>query len=347
MTTSRAYAALQPRSALVPWTIERRQPGPRDVAIDIAWSGICHSDIHQVREEWGPALFPMVPGHEIVGHVTATGADVTEFSVGQRVGVGVYVDSCRTCANCRDGRSQYCTDGMTGTYNSLERDGVTPVYGGYAQSIVVDADYVVRVPESLDPAGAAPLLCAGITVYSPLRHWQAGPGRRVAVLGLGGLGHLAVRMAAAMGADVTVLSHSPAKRADAERLGAHHFIDTSDADALRSVRTSFDLIINTTSAPLSLSTYLRLLRLDGTLVILGLPGTPFALDAGMVLDQRRSVAGSMIGSVAELQEMLDFCAERGITSDIEVVDAAGINAAYDRVVASDVRYRFVIDASTF
>jgi alcohol dehydrogenase (NADP+) len=346
VTQARALAALTPSADLVPWVIERRPCGPRDVRIDITHSGICHSDIHQVREEWGPALFPMVPGHEIVGMVAEVGSEVTEFQVGQRAGVGVYVDSCRSCTNCTRGFSHYCLEGNTPTYNGRERDGVTPVYGGYASTIVVNAGYVVRVPESLDPAAAAPLLCAGITVYSPLRHWQAGPSKRVAIMGLGGLGHLAVRFAAAMGADVTVLSHSAGKRDDARRLGADHFIVTTQEGALKELKGSFDLILNTTSADLDLNEYLALLRLDGTLVLIGLPGQPAPVQAYMLLDQRRRLAGSAIGSTEELQEMLDYCAEHGIVSDIELIDAAEVNRAYDRVVASDVKYRFVIDAAT-
>jgi alcohol dehydrogenase (NADP+) len=345
MPQARAYAALEPQGALVPWTVERRDCRDNDVRIDITHSGICHSDIHQVREEWGGAIFPMVPGHEIVGTVSEIGNGVSTFHVGQRVGVGVYVDSCRSCANCLSGHSHYCLDGSTLTYNARGRDGHV-MYGGYASSIVVDADYVVSVPDGLDPAATAPLLCAGITVYSPLRHWGAGPGKRVAVIGLGGLGHLAVRFAAALGAEVTVLSHSPSKEEDARRLGAHHFVLTSDRDAFKSRSKSFDLILNTTSADLDLNVYLRLLALDGTLVVIGLPGKPAPVDAPVLLDQRRSLAGSAIGSVEELQSMLEFCAEHGIVSDIELISADQINAAYDRVVASDVRYRFVIDTAT-
>lgn len=346
MTTARAYAALSANADLEPWTFERRELGPRDVQIEIKYSGICHSDIHQVREEWGSAIFPMVPGHEIVGVVTAVGSQVSEFTVGQRAGVGVYIDSCRTCENCKAGHSHYCEQGMTGTYNSYERDGKTPVYGGYSNLIVVDAGYVVDVPESLDFAAAAPLLCAGITLYSPLRHWGAGPGKKVAVMGLGGLGHLGVKFAVALGAEVTVLSHSPSKKDDALRLGAHHFVSTKDEGALANLRQNFDLILNTTSADLDLEPYLQALRLDGTLVWIGLPGKPAAISAGTLLGQRRSLAGSMIGSVAELQEMLNFAGEHNIVSDIELISADYINQAYDRVVASDVKYRFVIDAST-
>lgn len=347
MTSARGYAAHSAGAPLVPWDFERRDPQTRDVQIDIEYAGICHSDIHQVREEWGTAIFPMVPGHEIVGRVSALGSAVTEFAVGQRVGVGVYIDSCRVCANCTAGESHYCLEGMTGTYNGYERDGRSIAYGGYSTRIVTDAAYVVRVPEALDPAGAAPLMCAGITLYSPLRHWGAGPGMQVAVLGLGGLGHMGVKFARAMGAEVTVLSHSPGKRDDALRLGAHHFVSTADEGAVASMQNRFDLILNSVSANIDLNAYARTLRLNGTLVLLGLPGVPAPIEAGTLLNQRRRIAGSMIGSVAQLQEMLEFCAEHGIHSDVEVISADYINTAYERVIASDVKYRFVIDASTF
>lgn len=347
MLSARGYAAHSAGAPLAPWDFERRDPRERDVQIDIEYAGICHSDIHQVREEWGKAIFPMVPGHEIVGRVSAIGSEVTEFSVGQRVGVGVYIDSCRVCANCTAGESHYCLEGMTGTYNGYERDGSSIAYGGYSTRIVTDASYVVRVPEALDPAGAAPLMCAGITLYSPLRHWGAGPGMQVAVLGLGGLGHMGVKFARAMGAEVTVLSHSPGKRDDALRLGAHEFVSTADEGALASLQNRFDLILNSVSADIDLNAYARTLRLNGTLVLLGLPGVPAPIEAGTLLNQRRRIAGSMIGSVAQLQEMLEFCAEHGIHSDVEVIAADYINTAYERVIASDVKYRFVIDASTF
>lgn len=347
MTQARGYAAMAAKAQLQPWTFERREVGLRDVQIDIKYSGICHSDIHQVREEWGEARFPMVPGHEIVGVVSAVGADVTEFAVGQRAGVGVYIDSCRTCENCMSGNSHFCREGMTETYNTVERDGVTPVYGGYSNKIVINADYVVHVPESLDFAAAAPLLCAGITLYSPIRHWNVGPGKKVAVMGLGGLGHLGVKFAVAMGAEVTVMSHSANKEADAKRLGAQHFVNTSDPKVLKSLRMTYDVILNTVSADLDLRPYLEALRMHGTLVLIGLPGKPVSVMAGTLLNQRRSLAGSMIGSVGELQEMLNFAAKHNIVSDIELINADYINQAYERVVNSDVKYRFVIDASTF
>lgn len=347
MTQARGYAAMSAKAQLQPWTFERREVGARDVQIDIKYSGICHSDIHQVREEWGEAIFPMVPGHEIVGVVSAVGSEVTEFAVGQRAGVGVYIDSCRTCENCLSGNSHFCREGMTETYNTLARDGKTPVYGGYSNKIVIDASYVVHVPDSLDFAAAAPLLCAGITLYSPIRHWNVGPGKKVAVMGLGGLGHLGVKFAVAMGAEVTVMSHSAGKEADAKRLGAHHFIDTSDPKVLKSKRMTYDLILNTVSADLDLRPYLEALRLHGTLVLIGLSGKPVSVMAGTLLSQRRSLAGSMIGSISELQEMLNFAAKHNIVSDIELINADYINQAYERVVNSDVKYRFVIDASTF
>ena len=347
MSQARGYAVMAAGQQLQPWTFERREVGPRDVQIDIKYSGICHSDIHQVRQEWGEGLFPMVPGHEIVGIVSAVGSEVTEFAVGQRAGVGVYIDSCRACDNCLSGNSHFCLEGMTETYNTLARDGITPVYGGYSSVIVTDAHYVVSVPDSLDFAASAPLLCAGITLYSPMRHWNVGPGTSVAVMGLGGLGHLGVKFAAAMGAEVTVFSHSAKKEADARRLGAHHFVNTSEPKALKPLRMRFDLILNTVSADLDLRPYLEALRLNGTLVLIGLPGKPIQVMAGTLLNQRRSIAGSMIGSVAELQEMLNFAAEHNIVSDIELIAADDINHAYDRVVNSDVKYRFVIDAATF
>ena len=347
MSLARGYAAHAAGSPLTAWEFERREPRARDVQIEIEYAGVCHSDIHQVREEWGRALFPMVPGHEIVGRVSAIGGEVTEFVVGQRVGVGVYIDSCRRCENCLVGESHYCLDGMTGTYNGYERDGISVAYGGYSTRIVTDASYVVRVPDHLDPAGAAPLMCAGVTLYSPLRHWGAGPGMQIAVLGLGGLGHMGVKFACAMGAEVTVLSHSPSKREDALRLGAHHFVNTSEDTALQALQNRFDLILNSVSADIDLNAYARTLRLNGTLVLLGLPGKPAPIEAGTLLNQRRRIAGSMIGSTGQLQEMLDFCGEHNIVSDVEVIPADYVNTAYDRVVASDVKYRFVIDAGTF
>ena len=344
---SRGYAVLKAKEPLQPFSFQRRELRPRDVAFDISYAGICHSDIHQAREEWGSAIFPMVPGHEIVGVVTAVGSEATKFAVGDRIGVGVFIDSCRTCPNCLAGQQQYCEDGMTGTYNGYERDGVTVAQGGYSNNFVIDEDYAVKIPGNLDLTGVAPLLCAGITLYSPLRHWNAGPGKKVGIIGLGGLGHMGVKFAAAMGAEVTVFSHSASKEADAKRMGAAHFVVTKDPKVFEEESESFDLILNTVSAELDINQYLKLLKLNGTLVVIGLPGKPYEVDAFNLLRLRRSLAGSMIGGLPEIQSMLDFCAEKNIVSDVEVINADYINAAYERTIASDVKYRFVIDASSF
>jgi uncharacterized zinc-type alcohol dehydrogenase-like protein len=339
-------AALSAKAPLVPFEFERRALGVNDVALDIAFAGICHSDIHQVREEWGPALFPMVPGHEIAGIVTAIGSSVTKFVVGDAIGVGVFIDSCRTCKNCKDGLQQYCENGMTGTYNTLERDGKTVAYGGYSNNFVIDQDYAVHIPTNLPLSGVAPLLCAGITLYSPLKTWGAKTGMKIGVMGLGGLGHMGVKFAHAMGADVTVFSHSPTKESDALAMGADHFVVTKDLATLKPARKSFDLILNTVSADLDINAYLNLLKLDGTLVVIGLPSNPYAVNAGSLLDGRRRIAGSMIGGIPEIQEMLNFCGEHSIVSDVEVISADYVDKAYERTVASDVKYRFVIDAQT-
>jgi uncharacterized zinc-type alcohol dehydrogenase-like protein len=344
---SRGYAAKAAKAPLESFEFDRRELGAHDVALDISFAGICHSDIHQVAEEWGPALFPMVPGHEIAGVVTSVGSSVTKFSVGDKIGVGVFVDSCRKCTSCLKGLQQYCVEGMTGTYNGYERDGKTVAMGGYSNNFVINEDYAVSIPDNLPLDGVAPLLCAGITLYSPIKHWKVGPGTKVAVMGLGGLGHMGVKFAVAMGAEVTVLSHSPAKESDARAMGAHHFVSTKDPENLKPLAKSFDLILNTVSAELVIGDYLNLLNLDGTLVIIGLPGKPYAVEAGALLNGRRRIAGSMIGGVSELQEMLNFCGEHSIVSDVEVIKADYINEAYVRTVASDVKYRFVIDASTF
>ena len=344
---SQGYAAISAKADLTPFSFERRELGAHDVALDISYAGICHSDIHQVAEDWGPAIFPMVPGHEIAGVVKAIGPKVSKFAVGDKIGVGVFVDSCRTCSSCLKGLQQYCVEGMTGTYNGLERDGTTVAMGGYSNNFVINEDYAVHIPNNLPMDGVAPLLCAGITLYSPIKHWKVGPGVKVAVMGLGGLGHMGVKFAAAMGADVTVLSHSPGKRDDAIAMGAHHFVSTKDPENLTPLLKSFDLILNTVSAELDINQYLNLLKLDGTLVVIGLPGKPYAVHAGTLLNGRRSLSGSMIGGIPEMQEMLDFCAEHQIVSDVEVIKADYINEAYKRTVASDVKYRFVIDATTF
>ena len=343
---TRSYAVMEARKPLVPFEFDRREIGAHDVALDIAYAGICHSDIHQAREEWGPAIFPMVPGHEIAGTVTAIGASVTKFKVGDKIGVGVFVDSCRTCENCMQGLQQYCLEGMTGTYNQLERDGKTVAMGGYSNYFVINEDYAVHIPANLPLEGVAPLLCAGITLYSPIKHWKVGPGKKVAVMGLGGLGHMGVKFAVAMGAEVTVLSHSPQKKDDALAMGAHHFVATTDDSIFAAHAKSFDVILNTVSAELDINKYVSLLKLDGTLVVIGLPGKPYAVHVGSLLDGRRSIAGSMIGGIPQLQEMLNFCGEKNIVSDVEVIKADYINEAYERTVASDVKYRFVIDAST-
>jgi uncharacterized zinc-type alcohol dehydrogenase-like protein len=345
VTTARAYAATSATDPLVPTTVERRAVGPNDVRIDIAYSGICHSDISTVRGDWGPAPFPLVPGHEIVGTVAEVGSAVTRHAVGDRVGVGCMVNSCRECANCLAGMQNYCLNGATYTYNSVDRDG-TITQGGYATEVVVVEDFVLRVPESIPFEAAAPLLCAGVTTFSPLAHWKVGAGTKVAVVGLGGLGHLAVKFAHAMGAEVTVLSQSLSKQEDGLRLGADHYFATSDEETFQTLANSFDLIVNTISAPIDVQAYLSLLALDGTLVNLGAPAQPLPTSVFALMGNRRSFTASAIGSIDETQQMLDFSAEHGIAPETELITAADINTAYDRVLASDVRYRFVIDAAT-
>ncbi|MFF5017777.1 NAD(P)-dependent alcohol dehydrogenase [Streptomyces sp. NPDC001165] len=345
MTTVAAYAAPAAKAPLERTTIERRAVGEFDVLIDIEFAGICHSDIHQAREGWGTAIFPMVPGHEIAGVVSEVGPGVTQYAVGDRVGVGCMVDSCRECENCLKGLEQYCLKGNVGTYNAVGKDG-EPTYGGYSQKIVVDENFVVRIPDGLSLDVAAPLLCAGVTTYSPLRHWNAGPGKKVAVVGLGGLGHMAVKIAHAMGAEVTVLSQSLRKKDDGLKLGADHYYATSDPKTFEELAGTFDLIISTVSAPLDFGAFLSLLRTDGALVNVGAPEEPISLNLFSVIAGRKTLAGSGIGGIRETQEMLDFCAEHGIGAEIELISAAQINEAYERVLASDVRYRFVIDTAT-
>ena len=347
MTTAvSAYAAPSATEPLIKTTITRRDVGPHDVAIEIHFAGICHSDIHTVRGEWGDVQYPMVPGHEIAGIVREVGSEVSKYQVGDRVGVGCFVDSCRECEFCLAGEEQYCNNpGMTGTYNGVGRDG-RPTQGGYSGAIVVDENYVLRIPDAISLAAAAPLLCAGITTFSPLRHWNAGPGTKVAVIGLGGLGHLAVKLAVALGAEVTVLSQTLKKMEDGLRLGASEYYATSDRDTFTKLAGTFDLILNTVSANLNLGDYLGLLTLDGTLVELGMPENPMSVPAGALIMGRRSIAGSLIGGIAETQEMLDFCAEHGVEPEIEVIEPTYINEAYERTVASDVRYRFVIDTES-
>ncbi|WP_276607659.1 NAD(P)-dependent alcohol dehydrogenase [Microbispora catharanthi] len=340
-----AYAAPAAAEPLAPTIIERRDVGPNDVLIEVEYAGICHSDIHTVNGDWGPQPYPLVPGHEIVGIVTEVGAAVTRHQVGDRVGVGCMVNACGECANCRNGDEQYCLDGMVPTYGGVDRDG-TVTQGGYSTHVVVDAGFVLSVPEGIDPAAAAPLLCAGITTYSPLRRWGAGPGKKVAVVGLGGLGHMAVKIAHAMGAEVTVLSQSLKKQEDGLRLGADHYHATGDPDTFERLAGRFDLIVNTVSARIDLDAYLGLLAVDGTLVNVGAPAEPLSLNVFSLIGARRSYAGSMIGGIAETQEMLNFCAEHRIGADVELISADQINEAYRRVLASDVRYRFVIDTAT-
>ena len=346
MVEVKAYAAQKAKADLTPWKFNRRDLGPNDVLVEVVYSGICHSDIHQVREEWGEAIFPMVPGHEIAGVVKEIGSSVTKFKPGMRAGVGVFIDSCRKCENCLAGENQYCLEGMTGTYNGYERDGKTVAQGGYSSAIVVHEDYVLKLPDNLEMAGIAPLLCAGITLYSPLKHWGAGPGKKVGIIGLGGLGHMGVKFAHALGAEVTVLSHSANKEADAKAMGADHFILTKDESVFEKHKNHFDLLINSVSAPLDLNKYVNMLKLNGSLVMVGLSGEPYPIDAFTMLNQRRRIAGSMIGGMKQTQEMLDFAGKHNIVSDVEIIKAEEINKAYDRVVASDVKYRFVIDAKT-
>ena len=345
MTTVKAYASPSSSEDLISTTIERREVGAHDVLIEIRFAGICHSDIHTVRGDWGPQQYPLVPGHEIAGVVTEVGSAVTKHQVGDRVGVGCMVNSCRECANCLNGDEQYCLNGMVGTYGAEDRDG-TITQGGYSTHVVVSEHFVVSIPDGLELDVAAPLLCAGITTFSPLRRWGAGPGKKVAIVGLGGLGHMAVKIAAAMGAEVTVLSQSLKKQEDGLRLGATSYYATSDPATFEQLAGSFDLIINTVSASIDISSYLQLLTLDGTVVNVGAPAEPLPVNAFALITGRRSFAGSMIGGIPETQEMLDFCAEHSIGAEIEVIPAEKINDAYERVLASDIRYRFVIDTAT-
>lgn len=345
MTTVAAYAAPAAKAPLERTTIERRAVREHDVLIDIKFAGICHSDIHQAQEGWGQAIFPMVPGHEIAGVVSEVGPGVTKYKVGDRVGVGCMVDSCRECENCKAGLEQHCTQGNVGTYNAIGKDG-EPTYGGYSEKVVVDENFVVRIPEGLALDEAAPLLCAGITTYSPLKRWGAAPGKKVAVIGLGGLGHMGVKIAHALGAEVTVLSQSLRKKDDGLKLGADHYYATSDETTFKELVSSFDLILSTVSAPLDFGAYLGLLKANGALVNVGAPEEPISLNLFSLIGGSKTLAGSAIGGIAETQEMLDFCAEHGIGAEIELIAASEINEAYERVVNSDVRYRFVIDTAT-
>jgi uncharacterized zinc-type alcohol dehydrogenase-like protein len=346
MRTVTAYATPSAKAPFEKVQIERRDLGPKDVLIKIAFAGICHSDIHTGRNEWGEAHFPLVPGHEIAGTVEEVGSDVAKYAVGDRVGVGCMVDSCRECENCKAGEEQYCLKGNVGTYNAVGKDGRW-TDGGYSTHIVVDEDFVLRIPDGIELDQAAPLLCAGITVFSPLNHWNAGPGKNVAIVGMGGLGHMGVKIAHAMGAEVTVLSQSLSKKDDGEKFGADHYYATKDDETFDKLAGSFDLIINTVSAHLPMEKYLSLLKLDGALVSVGAPPEPLEVPAFSLIPMRRTWAGSMIGGIRETQEMLDFCAEHGIGAEIETISGEQIDEAWNRVVDSDVRYRFVIDTATF
>lgn len=347
MIKAKGYAALKPKDQLVPYTFERREPGDHDVQIDVKFCGICHSDIHMTRDEWGfGSPFPMVPGHEIAGIVTKVGSKVSKHKVGDRVGVGCMVDSCRECASCKDGLEQYCVPGSTLTYGSQLPDG-TVTQGGYSNNIVVTEDFVLKIPDNIPLDKAAPLLCAGITTYSPLRTWNAGPGKKVGVLGLGGLGHMAVKLANAMGAEVTVLSHSEKKREDAKKMGAHNFLVLKTPEMFAEHDSKFDLIINTvSSSDIDLGAYFGLLKMDATLVSVGAPDKPLSIHPFPLIMKRRRYAGSLIGGIKETQEMLDFCGKHNIAPEIEVIAPEKVNEAFERVLKSDVRYRFVIDMKT-
>ncbi len=345
MTATQALSAPSAGAPLDATTIQRREPGEADVVIDIKFCGICHSDIHQVKDEWGGSIFPMVPGHEIAGVVSAVGAGVEKFSVGDRVGVGCLVDSCGECEYCQAGEEQFCVKRAVPTYNGRGYDG-EPTYGGYSQKVVVDERFVVRIPDSLELDDAAPLLCAGITTYVPLKHWKVGEGTKIAIVGMGGLGHVAVQIAAAMGAEVTVLSQSLSKQEDGLRFGAKHYHSTSEKDTFKKLRSSFDLILNTVSAKLDIDAYLSLLRVDGTMINVGAPSDPYSVGGFSLIGGRKSLAGSAIGGLPDTQEMLDFCAEHDVKPEIELIGADEVNDAYDRVEHSAVRYRFVIDVAT-
>lgn len=345
MSATSAYAAHSAKAPLTPFAIDRRAPQATDVVIDILYCGVCHSDIHQARDEWGQGIFPMVPGHEIVGRVTALGNAATKFKIGDAVGVGCFVDSCRDCAQCSVGEEQYCERSMTATYNARDKEGA-PTYGGYSTRIVVDEKYVLRIPPGIPLDRAAPLLCAGITTYSPMRHYGVKAGDKLAVVGLGGLGHMAVKFGRALGANVTVLSTSESKRDDALALGAHDFESTRDAGTFEKLAAQFDFIIDTVSAPHDYNAYLSLLKTDGCMILLGVPDQPSPVGAGALIMRRRKLVGSLIGGIAETQEMLDFCAEHGIASEIEVIRMEQINEAYERMLRADVRYRFVIDIAS-
>lgn len=346
MISAKGYAAQSPTTDLAPWDFERREVGPHDVQFEILYCGVCHSDLHQIKNDWFPGIFPMVPGHEIVGRVTAVGDHVTNFKVGDLAGTGCLVDSCMVCENCKDDLEQYCLEGNTQTYNGMERDGSSPTYGGYSNTIVVKEHFVLHIPEKLDLAASAPLLCAGITTYSPLRHWNVGKGHKLAVLGLGGLGHMGVKFGVAFGAEVTVLSTSPKKEEDAKRLGAHHFVVTTDPEQVKAAQGSFDFILDTVSAEHDFDMYLGLLKTNGVMMCVGVPPNQTKIHPFSLLANRRSIAGSGIGGIKETQEMLNFCAEHNIVSDIEMINIQDITPSYERMLKGDVRYRFVIDMAS-
>lgn len=346
MIPVKSYAAQKATTPLAPFRIERREVGPQDVLIDILYCGVCHTDINQTRDAWGGSIFPMVPGHEIVGRITKVGKDVTKFKVGDIAGVGYFVDSCRVCPSCKEGLEQYCDNGMVATDNGYEKDKVTRSYGGYSSQIVVDESYVLRISSKLSLDRVGPLLCAGITTYSSIMHWKVGKGHRLGVLGLGGLGHMAVKWAASLGSEVTVLSASRRKEKDAQRLGAHHFALTSDESVLKNLRGHFDFIIDTVPALHDLNQILGLLKRDGTLINLGAPLGPALVNGFSLIGGRKKIGGSTIGGIKETQEMLDYCATHSIMSDVEVIPIQEINNAYERVMKADVKYRFVIDMAT-
>ena len=346
MIETKGYAAKDAKTALAQWNFKRREVGAHDIQIDILYCGVCHSDLHQIHNEWGGSIFPMVPGHEIIGRVSKVGNLVKKFKTGDLAGVGCMVDSCRECENCQQGLEQYCTGGPSFTYNSLEQDRKTITYGGYSNLVVVNEDFVLHISEKLPIKGVAPLLCAGITTYSPLRHWKVGKGHKIGILGLGGLGHMAVKFAASFGAEVTMLSTSPSKENDAKRLGAHKFVLTTNEASLKSVKGYFDFIIDTVSAPHDYNLYLSLLKTDGIQICVGVPPTPAQINGFSLVGGRKSLAGSSIGGLPETQEMLDYCAEHNITSDVEIIDIKDINSAYVRMLKGDVHYRFVIDMAT-
>jgi alcohol dehydrogenase (NADP+) len=342
---AKGYAALQQSASLEPFNFERREPGPNDVMAEIIYCGVCHSDLHFVRNDWGMSIYPLVPGHEIVGRVTKTGDKVSKFKTGDLIGIGCLVNSCRECNNCKDGQEQYCTTGWISTYSGQDKDG-TITYGGYSNHIVCDQDFVLKVSDKMPLERVAPLLCAGITTYSPLKHWKVSKGQKVGIVGLGGLGHMAVKFAVSFGAEVTVLSTSPSKEADAKELGAHAFVVTTKEDQAQAKTGYFDFILNTVSAQHDYNLYLNMLKLNGVMVCVGIPPEPAHVPAFNLVIQRRSLAGSLIGGIAETQEMLDYCAEHNIAADVEVIPMKDINEAYERMEKSDVKYRFVIDMAT-